>query len=466
LGEKNAVRVIGAGLAGTEAAFQLAERGVAVELVEMKPGKRSPAHRSDLLGELVCSNSLRSDSPKTAIGLLHAELRRLGSLVLHAADMARIPAGEALAVDRTRFASLITDTIRSHPKITFIHEEATALPAGPRPVIVATGPLTPDSLAGKIAAITGERLYFYDAIAPIVDSASIDRAIAFPASRWGKGGNDYLNLPLSREQYYAFVAALLEGEKIEPRPFEEPKYFEGCLPIEVMAARGQDCLAFGPMKPVGLVDPRTGRRPFAVVQLRAEDAAGTAWNIVGFQTRLTWPEQQRIFRSLPGLERAEFLRLGQIHRNTFLESPGLVASDLSLTSEPHLFFAGQITGVEGYVESAASGLSVALSVLGRLQGQPLAPPPAETALGALWAHVTGRAHPPGLPYQPSNANFSLFAPLDQQVRKNERRAAWASRAQKAFERWMMGESLLASQSRLRPGAGAPQDSRATTGGSA
>jgi methylenetetrahydrofolate--tRNA-(uracil-5-)-methyltransferase len=399
----------------------------------MKPARRSPAHKLDGPAELVCSNSLRSDNPENAVGLLHEELRRLGSLVLACADATRVPAGDALAVDRERFSARVGELLEGHPNIELVRGEASALPAGL--TIIATGPLTSDALEGPIAQVTGERLAFYDAIAPIVAADSIDRDIAFFASRYGKGGADYLNLPLDRAQYEAFVDALLTGDKVAPRSFEEPRYFEGCLPIEVMAERGRESLAFGPMKPVGLTDPRSGRRPHAVVQLRSEDISGSSFNLVGFQTRLTWPEQKRIFRTLPGLARAEFLRLGQVHRNTFLDAPSLLASDLSVRARPDLFFAGQITGVEGYVESAASGLTVALSVAERLSGRPFVPPPPETALGALYGHVTGGAHPKGYPYQPSNVTFALLAPPGEGVRKHDRRAFLVARARASLAAW-------------------------------
>ncbi|MBI5549160.1 MAG: methylenetetrahydrofolate--tRNA-(uracil(54)-C(5))-methyltransferase (FADH(2)-oxidizing) TrmFO [Deltaproteobacteria bacterium] len=431
------VTILGAGLAGSEAAWQLASRGVRVRLVEMKPARRSPAHRLDSPAELVCSNSLRSDNPENAVGLAHEELRRAGSLVLRIADQTRVPAGDALAVDRERFSRRVEQALRAHPGIELVSEEALALPGPPGPAIVATGPLTSDTLAADIAGVAGDRLYFYDAIAPIVAADSVDVSIAFHASRWGKGdGDDYLNLPFDKDQYHAFVQALLEGQKVQPHAFEQPRYFDGCLPIEVMAERGVDCLAFGPMKPVGLTDPRTGRRPFAVVQLRKEDVAGTAYNLVGFQTRLTWPEQERIFRTIPGLAKVEFLRLGQVHRNTFLNSPALLSPDLSLKARPHLFFAGQITGVEGYVESVASGLYTAHAVLARLTARPFSPPPPGTALGALFAHVTGTAHPPGHEYQPSNVTFGLFPPLEERVKKHDRRTKLLERARATFGAWV------------------------------
>jgi methylenetetrahydrofolate--tRNA-(uracil-5-)-methyltransferase len=433
------VTIVGGGLAGSEAAWRLAQAGVPVDLWEMKPARRSPAHVLDGLAELVCSNSLRSDNPSNAVGLLHEELRRLGSLVLAAADETRVPAGDALAVDRERFSRLVTERIEAHPLVRIVREEAVRLPEPPGLALVASGPLTSDALAVELAAVAGGRLHFYDAIAPIVAAESVDGSIAYARSRYGKGsGDDYLNLPFDEGQYRAFVAALLEGEKVAPHAFEEPRYFEGCLPIEVMAERGPDVLAYGPMKPVGLEDPRTGRRPFAVVQLRREDAAGTAWNLVGFQTRLTWPEQRRIFRAfVPGLAQAEFLRLGQIHRNTFVEAPKVLAPDLSLRERPHLFLAGQITGVEGYVESAACGHLAARAILDRLRGRPFRPPPPGTAMGALHRHLTGEAHPPDHAYQPTNVVFALFPPLPGRHRgKAARKEAHAERARKELASWL------------------------------
>jgi len=408
------VTVVGGGLAGCEAAYRLARAGVPVDLVDMKPARRSPAHVSDGLCELVCSNSLRSDNPLNAVGLLHEELRRLGSLVLAAADAARVPAGDALAVDRTRFAAEVEGRLGVLPLVRRVAAEVTHLPEGPGLALIATGPLTADALAADVAALAGGRLHFYDALAPIVSADTIDMEIAYAKSRYGKGGgDDYLNLPFDEAQYVAFVQALLAGEKVPAHDFEEPRYFEGCLPIEVMAERGLEVLSHGPMKPVGLEDPRTGRRPHAVVQLRREDVAGTAWNLVGFQTRLTWPEQRRIFRTfVPGLAGAEFVRLGQIHRNTFLEAPRVLAPDLSARARPHLFFAGQITGVEGYVESAACGHLAARAILDRLDGGAFRPPPQGTAMGALHRHLTGEAHPPGYDHQPSNVVFALFPPLE------------------------------------------------------
>jgi methylenetetrahydrofolate--tRNA-(uracil-5-)-methyltransferase len=441
------VTVIGGGLAGSEAAWRLAEGGAAVELWEMKPQRRSPAHVQDGLAELVCSNSLRSDDPRNAVGLLHEELRRLGSVVLRCADETRVPAGDALAVDRERFSRAVTARLESHPLVRLVRQEATALPGPEGLALVATGPLTSDALAAELASLAGGRLHFYDAIAPIVAADSVDRSIAYALSRYGKGGgDDYLNLPFDEPGYRAFVAALLAGEKVPPHDFEEPRYFEGCLPIEVMAERGPDVLAYGPMKPVGLEDPRTGRRPFAVVQLRREDVAGTAFNMVGFQTRLTWTEQRRIFRAhVPGLANAEFLRLGQIHRNTFLEAPRVLAPDLSVREKPHLFLAGQITGVEGYVESAACGHLAARAILDRLAGRAFRPPPPGTALGALHRHLTGEAHPPGYDYQPTNVVFALFPPLPGRHRgKAARKEAYAERARKELESWIDPEPQRSS----------------------
>jgi methylenetetrahydrofolate--tRNA-(uracil-5-)-methyltransferase len=412
------VTVIGAGLAGSECAVQLARRGIPVRLCEMKPLRRSPAHRMDGPAELVCSNSFRSDSPETPIGILHAELRQLGSVILGEADRCRVPAGEALAVDRDRFSAGVDRALSAAPGLVRVVAEVEALPAGD--VVVATGPLTSEALTRVLSRWTGDKLYFYD----------------------------YLNLPLDEAGYRGFVREVLAAEKVAPHAFEEPRYFEGCLPIEVMAERGEETLAHGPMKPVGLVDPRTGRRPYAVVQLRQEDVGGTAYNLVGFQTRLTWPEQRRVFRTLPGLQDAEFLRMGQIHRNTFIDAPRLLGPDLSLQSEPRVWFAGQISGVEGYVESAASGYLVALAVAARRQGRRFVPPPGETALGALYRHVMGAAHPPGTEYQPSNVTFGLFPPLPGRVPKSGRREAHAARARTSLSQWIeFSETSLAPSAR-------------------
>jgi len=442
------VHIIGGGLAGTEAALLLADAGIDVVLHEQKPQRRSPAHKEDGLAELVCSNSMRSDNPHNAIGLLHEELRRLGSPVLAQADRARVPAGDALAVDRVKFSSGLTARVREHPRLRVASGEVRELPPAPDLCIVATGPLTGEELARSLAqAVGASQLAFYDAIAPIVAGDSVDRSIAFAQSRYGKGeGADYLNLPLARDEYERFVDELLRGQKVAPHAFEEARYFEGCLPIEVMAERGRDTLAFGPMKPVGLTDPHTGKRPHALLQLRREDKAGTAWNLVGFQTRLTWPEQKRIFASfVPGLRNAEWIRLGQVHRNTFLNAPSAIAADGSLKALRHVYCAGQITGVEGYVESAASGHVAARRILARLRGTELSPPPGTTAIGALLRHVTGEAHPDDYEYQPTNVVFALFPPLPDPHRKHERKPRMVARARRDLATWAAEQDIA-----LRP----------------
>jgi methylenetetrahydrofolate--tRNA-(uracil-5-)-methyltransferase len=409
---------------------------VPVTLREMKPHRRSPAHKTDQFAELVCSNSLRSDNPESAIGLLHAELRTLKSVILGCADATRVPAGDALAVERDVFSAAVTRSVREAPGVEVVPGEVDTLPEGL--VVVATGPLTSDALTKDLERYVGEKLYFYDSIAPIVAGDSIDMEIAFRASRYGKGGgDDYINLPMNQEEYYRFIEEVKAGQKLQPHSFEEPRYFEGCLPIEVMVDRGIETLAYGPMKPVGLKDPRTGQEPYAVVQLRMEDKAGTSWNMVGFQTRLTWGEQKRIFSTcIPGLANAEFLRMGQIHRNTFIDSPRLLGSDLALKSEPRIFFAGQITGVEGYVESAACGYLTALAVYAKLTGQEFVPPPATTALGSLYRHVTGEAHPPDYDYQPSNVIYGLFPPLQGRMKKADKRVKYAERARADLATWL------------------------------
>ncbi len=455
------VHIVGGGLAGTEAALLLAGGGVHVVLHEQKPVKRSPAHKEDGFAELVCSNSLRSDNPENAIGLLHEELRRLGSPVLSEADRARVAAGDALAVDRVAFSGGLTRRVREHALIEVRSDEVLELPEGPGLCLIATGPLTGESLARSLGeAVGAAALAFYDALAPIVLGDSVDRTIAFEQSRYGKGGGaDYLNLPMTREQYELFIEELSKAEKVQPHAFEEPRYFEGCLPIEVMAGRGRDVLAFGPMKPVGLQDPRTGQRPHAVVQLRREDHAGTAWNLVGFQTRLTWPEQKRIFmKCIPGLQNAEWVRLGQVHRNTFLHAPRVMASDGSLLARPHVFCAGQITGVEGYVESAASGHLTARALLLRLRGETFARPPATTALGALLRHVTGEAHPEGYDYQPTNVVYALFPPLSGRVRKQERKPKLLERARRDLTAWAEEQRLPLLPAPESPGPRAPRAS--------
>lgn len=440
--------VVGGGLAGCEAAWQAARFGLPVTLHEMRPTRMTPAHQSDRLGELVCSNSLRGAGLQNAVGLLKEELRRVGSLFMAAADAHTVPAGGALAVDRDGFADHLTTAIGSHPQISLQRAEVTAIPAGD-PVIIASGPLTSAPLAERIAELTGQQhLYFYDAIAPIVEADSIDHAVVFRASRYGKGGDDYLNSPLDRDQYLAFVAALLAADKVAPRAFEEVRHFEGCLPIEELAARGEMTLAFGPMKPVGLRDPRTGKEPFAVVQLRQDDQHATLYNLVGFQTKLTWPEQRRLFRTLPGLENAQFARLGSMHRNTFIDAPACLAQNLQLKNVERLFFAGQITGVEGYVESAACGFLAGLFAIARRRGCDLPPPPPTTALGALLGHL---ATPAAHGFQPMNINYGLFPPLAMRVRgRREQRLALAARALADLDAWWQatGRMLAADHARL------------------
>ncbi|MBI5518249.1 MAG: methylenetetrahydrofolate--tRNA-(uracil(54)-C(5))-methyltransferase (FADH(2)-oxidizing) TrmFO [Deltaproteobacteria bacterium] len=433
------VTVVGAGLAGCEVAWQLAGRGVPVTLLEQKPLRRTPAQTSDQLAELVCSNSLRGAALSNAVGLLKEELRRAGSLVLAAADRTRVPAGGALAVDRERFSRAITLAVDAHP---LIHREALEVTCIPpeRPVVLATGPLTGDALARDLALAVGEdQLAYYDAISPIVAADSVDWGVVFRASRYDKGDDDaYGNIPLDRPGYEAFVAALLAAEKVPPRAFEEARYFEGCLPIEVMASRGLDTLRYGPMKPVGLTDPRTGRWPYAAVQLRPEDHARSAYNLVGFQTRMTWPAQARVLRALPGLAEAEFLRYGSVHRNTFVRAPERLSPELELKGLPGVFLAGQLTGVEGYVESAACGLLCALFVHRRLQGTPAAPPPRVTAFGGLLSHLST----PVENFQPSNVTWALVPPLEvsspRKAPKSERYEKLAARALEALEAWLPG----------------------------
>ncbi|TPG43309.1 methylenetetrahydrofolate--tRNA-(uracil(54)-C(5))-methyltransferase (FADH(2)-oxidizing) TrmFO [Sphingomonas koreensis] len=432
------IHIIGGGLAGSEAAWQLAEAGHKVRLSEMRgSGEMTPAHHTDSLAELVCSNSFRSDdADSNAVGLLHAEMRALGSIILREGDVHKVPAGSALAVDRYGFAAGVTAAIEAHPNITVVREKIEALPAEGL-TIVATGPLTAPGLASSIGTATGaDALAFFDAIAPIVHRDSIDMDVAWFQSRWDKGeGKDYINCPLDKEQYLAFHQGLLDGEKTEFREWEkDTPYFEGCMPIEVAASRGVDTLRYGPMKPVGLDDPRTGRWPYAVVQLRQDNASGTLWNIVGFQTKLKHAEQVRLFRTIPGLENAEFARLGGLHRNTFIRSPELLDATLRLKSRPNIRFAGQITGCEGYVESAAIGLLAGRFAAAELVGETLTPPPVETALGALLGHITGAAE--AETYQPMNVNFGLFPPIEGRTKKADRKKMYTSRARDALAGWM------------------------------
>jgi methylenetetrahydrofolate--tRNA-(uracil-5-)-methyltransferase len=430
------IHIIGGGLAGSEAAWQLAQTGFRVRLSEMRgSGDCTPAHQGDSLAELVCSNSFRSDDAESnAVGLLHAEMRALGSLIIGKGDEHRVPAGSALAVDRDGFSAGVTAALEAHPNITVVRERVDSLPSE-GPTIIATGPLTAPALAESIGGATGsDALAFFDAIAPIVHFDSIDMDVAWMAARWDKGGKDYINCPMDREQYAAFHAGLLAGEKTEFREWENVPYFEGCMPIEVMAERGVDTLRYGPMKPVGLDNPRTGRWPYAVVQLRQDNAQGTLWNIVGFQTKLKHAEQVRLFRTIPGLEKAEFARLGGLHRNTFIRSPELLDPTLRLKARPHLRFAGQITGCEGYVESAAIGLMAGRFAAAELAGRDLPPPPPETALGALLGHITGGAE--AETYQPMNVNFGLFPPIEGRTKKADRKKMYTTRARAALAEWM------------------------------
>ena len=435
------IHIIGGGLAGSEAAWQLAEAGLRVRLSEMRGGgDMTPAHETDRFAEMVCSNSFRSDDAEhNAVGLLHQEMRALNSLIMRAADRHKVPAGSALAVDRDAFALEVTRTIETHPKIEIVRERIDVLPD--HPTIISTGPLTGSKLAEAIAAETGQgALAFFDAIAPIVHRDSIDMDICWMAARWDKGGKDYINCPLDREQYEAFVQALRDGEKTEFKEWEkDTPYFEGCMPIEVMADRGVDTLRYGPMKGVGLDNPRTGRWPYAVVQLRQDNALGTLWNMVGFQTKLKHGEQVRIFRTIPGLENAEFARLGGVHRNSFINSPRLLDAELRLRSKPNIRFAGQITGCEGYVESAAIGLIAARFAIAEKQGEPIAPPPPETAVGALLNHITGGADAES--FQPMNVNFGLMPPLSGRQKKAERKKAYTDRAREKLAGWLEREPV-------------------------
>ncbi|MBQ7341181.1 MAG: methylenetetrahydrofolate--tRNA-(uracil(54)-C(5))-methyltransferase (FADH(2)-oxidizing) TrmFO [Oscillospiraceae bacterium] len=419
------VKVIGAGLAGSEAAWQLAQRGIEVELYEMKPEKKSPAHHSDTFAELVCSNSFRGDRLENAVGLLKEELRRLGSLIMACADQTRVEAGGCLAVDRAGFSQLVTEKIRSHPNITVISEEATKVPEGP--VIVATGPLTSDALSEAIGEYFGEGyLHFFDAAAPLVTAESIDMNEAWWQSRYDRGTPDYINCAMNKEQYEAFLKELISAEEAEVHGFEDKNVFEGCMPVEVMARRGPDTLRFGPLKPVGLIDPKTGKEPYAVVQLRQDNAAKSVFNLVGFQTHLKFPEQKRVFSMIPALKKAEFVRYGVMHRNTFLQSPKLLDRYFADRRNPLVAFAGQMTGVEGYVESTASGFLAAVAMAAKLQGRELPDFPKETAVGALGLYVSD---PQIVNFQPMNINFSIITPLEQRIRKKaEKNLAIANRS--------------------------------------
>ena len=416
------ITVLGAGLAGSECAWQLAERGVRVRLVEMKPAKKTPAHVSPYFGELVCSNSLRSDELTNAVGLLKAEMRAMGSLIMQSADLNRVAAGGALAVDREGFARTITERLRAHPKIEIIEAEATEIPEGD--VVVATGPLSSDAIAERIAALCPGSLHFFDAVAPIVTLESVDMSSAFFASRYNKGTADYVNCPMDREEYDAFVRELAAAKEAPVHGFDDGGVFEGCMPVEVMARRGADTLRYGPLKPVGLVDPRTGRANYAVVQLRRDNADGTLYNLVGFQTHLTWGEQKRVFSMIPALKDAEFVRYGVMHRNTYLNSPKLLDRCYRLKSDPRISFAGQMTGVEGYVESAASGMLVGIETAARVLGLEPVDFPQETAIGALGLYISGGSVGD---FQPMNVNFGIITPLDHRVKGKRNKNAEISK---------------------------------------
>ena len=431
--------VIGGGLAGCEAAWQLARRDCRVTLYDMKPTRFSPAHHSPNLAELVCSNSLRSNDPHSAVGLLKNEMRRLDSLIMKTADATTVPAGKALAVDRDVFAETISTTIADHPLITVVREEITELPDTAAPLVLATGPLTSEALAEDLARFTGkDRLFFYDAIAPILYGESLDMDVIYQKSRYDDGPGDYLNCPMSKADYQEFISAITEADRTKAHEFEDAKYFEGCLPIEVMGGRGEDTLRFGPMKPVGLEDPRSGNVPYAVVQLRRENRSGTLYNMVGFQTKLTRGEQKRIFSRIPGLERAEFARYGSIHRNTFICAPDLLHPTLQTRANPRLFIAGQLSGVEGYVESTAMGLLAGINAVQMVRNAALLVPPPETALGALISHLseTDAKH-----FQPSNVNFGLFPPWEKKVPKRMRGQIRAERSAVALDGWIGAHQL-------------------------
>ncbi|MDA8242104.1 MAG: methylenetetrahydrofolate--tRNA-(uracil(54)-C(5))-methyltransferase (FADH(2)-oxidizing) TrmFO [Nitrospiraceae bacterium] len=423
--------VIGGGLAGSEAAWQAARRGLRVRLYEMRPDKLTEAHRTGNLGELVCSNSLRSNDLYSAPGLLKKELSMAGSLIMEAAVNSSVPAGSALAVDRGVFSEFISRRLSGHPRIRIVREELTQLPE--TIAVLATGPLTSRSMTASLAELLGgDHLYFYDAIAPIIDADSIDYEKVYRASRYGKGGDDYVNCPMSKEEYEAFYTALIEADRVTPREFEKQRVFEGCMPIEVMASRGKDTIRFGPMKPVGLPDPKTGKEPYAVVQLRAENTQLTAYNIVGFQTRLKWPEQKRVFSMIPGLANAEFLRYGSLHRNTFINSPLFLSRDLTLKSKENIFIAGQISGVEGYIESTAMGLIAGINASLKIKGKTTVEVPPSTAHGALIRHITGSE---SKHFQPSNINFGLFPVPGELLKIRDKRKRKAMIVERALTDW-------------------------------
>lgn len=435
------ITVIGGGLAGSEAAWQIAQSGLAVCLYEMRPVRPTEAHHTDSFAELVCLNSLRSAALTTAIGLLKQEMRHLGSLIMRAAGASQVPAGQALAVDREVFSRTVGEALARHPLIEIRRQEVQDLPSGV--TVIATGPLTSPALSARLQTLLGsDYLYFYDAISPIIQADSINREVVFRASRYDRGG-DYLNCPLNQDEYERLVDDIRTARKMDAKAFERTVYFEGCLPIEEMARRGRDTLAFGPLKPVGLSDPRTGKRPYAVVQLRQDDRAGSLWGMVGFQTKMSYPEQRRVFRSIPGLERAEFVRLGSLHRNTFIDSPRLLKPTLQFRDRAALFFAGQMVGVEGYVESAAAGLLAGLNAARYARQAPLLIAPATTALGALFTYITSSER---REFQPMNANYGLFPPLVRRLRGREKKAALAERSLRDLAAWQTAHQMPAAAS--------------------
>lgn len=427
------VNVIGAGLAGSEAAYQIAKRGVQVRLYEMRPVKQTPAHHTDKFAELVCSNSLRANTLTNAVGVIKEEMRRMDSVIIRAADECSVPAGGALAVDRHEFAAKVTEYVKNHPNVTVVNEEITEIPEGP--TIIATGPLTSSGLAAQLKELTGEDyFYFYDAAAPIVEKDSIDMEKVYLKSRYDKGEAAYLNCPMTEEEFNRFYDALIAAETVPLKEFEKEIFFEGCMPVEVMASRGRQTLLFGPMKPVGLEDPKTGKTPYAVVQLRQDDAAGTLYNIVGFQTHLKWGPQKEVLQLIPGLENAEIVRYGVMHRNTFINSPKLLRPTYQYKNRDDLFFAGQMTGVEGYVESAASGLLAGINAARLVKGEEPAVLPAVTAMGSMANYITTTN---AKNFQPMNANFGLFAPLEKKIKKKqERNEAYANRALETIQNFV------------------------------
>ena len=462
------VLIAGGGLAGSEAAWQLARRGIRVVLCEMRPQRATPAHKTDWLAELVCSNSLKSNAPGAASWLLKEEMRRAGSLLLRLAGECAVPGGSALTVDRERFACSVTEAIERHPLIELRREEVVEI-AADRPMLIATGPLTSDSLAQSLQRLTGtESLAFYDSISPIVDADTLNMDRIFRASRYGKGGDDYLNCPMSPEEYRVFHEALISAEAVQAHEFEDVKYFEACLPIEELARRGYDTLRFGPMRPVGFIDPRTGKRPYALLQLRAEDLRTSSYNLVGFQNHLKFPEQKRILRLIPGLENAEFLRYGQIHRNTYINAPALLDPDLSFRTNPQIFIAGQLSGVEGYVECIATGLLAGVAMAHRARQEAFAPPPRTTALGSLVHYVT---HASPRNYQPANIAFDLLPPMEglpRQVARDRRarREKQCERALRDLQPWLenIGGELPAGDgaSMAQANEAAPPDNASLT----